>query len=91
MDTNREEKMSKNYPYNYSDIVYDMDTIRIELEYLDDDSLIDEIGVIGYNNIKDEDMAIIDSYLQSPGKLTPKDRKALEALYILKHSEGFDE
>jgi hypothetical protein len=91
MDTNREEKMNKSYPFNYTDISYDMDTIKIELEYLDDASLIDEISIIGYRNISDKEYAIVEKYNTTQTKLTPSERKSLENLYILKHAEGFDE
>lgn len=92
MEPNKEGKMAKSYPFNYTDIVYDMDTIRIELEYLDDASLVDEISIIGYNNITEKQYEIVINFLKSPeNKLSREDRKALENLYILKHAEGFDE
>jgi hypothetical protein len=75
--------VNKELLIDYNDIAFETETLKLELEGLSDDVLIDECNYIlssGYeSDIMDD---ILVSYFKK-GKISPEDRKKAEGLYTL--------
>lgn len=72
--------------FDYLDIEFEKSTIELELDSLNDDSLLDEINHIltAYDSPDIED--ILMDYFKK-GSITKEQRKKAESMYILAHSE----
>lgn len=70
----------------YSDIFYENSTLKMELEGMSDDALIDECNhiLIGMDNSSMDEM--IAEYFKT-GKLSKEQRKKAEELYCLAYVE----
>ena len=71
---------------DYLDITFENSTMKLELECLNDDSLLDEINhlLTACDNPEMED--ILMQYFKN-GSITKEQRKKAEGLYILAYSE----
>lgn len=71
---------------DYNDIVFESSTIQIELDCLNDDSLLDEINHL-LTTCDNPEMEDILMYYFKNGKISDEQRKKAEGLYILAYSE----
>ena len=67
---------------SYSDICYESSTIRMEIEGMSDDALIDECGHILVGLESEEMDNVLVSFFKK-GALTKEDRAKAEGLYLL--------
>jgi hypothetical protein len=72
---------------DYNDIYFETATLKLEMETLSDDSLLDECNqILGgfYNSESMEDVLL--NYFKS-GKISKEERKQAEGLYLLAYGE----
>jgi len=72
---------------DYSDICYETSTVRMEMEGMSDDALLDECNHILAGGYEDEAMDDVLVYYFANGKITPEHRKKAEALYLLAYCD----
>jgi hypothetical protein len=73
--------------FDYSDICYETSTVKMEMEGMSDDALLDECNHILAGGFEDEAMDDILKYYFNTGKITPEHRKKAEAFYMLAYCE----
>lgn len=75
----------------YSELSYEISTLKMELEGMSDDALVDECNHIMLNSDSEIMEQIIVSYFKN-GKLSESERKVAENLYCLAYLElGWEE
>jgi hypothetical protein len=76
----------------YSDITFECDTIRMEIDGMSDEALIDECNEIMATSLESTDMdQIIIKYFKA-GKLSKEDRARVEGFYVLSYLQlGWEE
>ena len=72
---------------DYSDICYETSTVRMEMEGMSDDALLDECNHILAGGYEDEamDQVLIEYF--STGRISPIQRKKAEGLYLLAYCD----
>lgn len=72
---------------DYNDFFFERQTLELELECLSDEVLLDECNFILSGDLESEYMEdILVSYFKN-GKITEKERKMAEGLYLLANGE----
>ena len=70
----------------YSQLLYEENTISLELDGMEDSALVEEVSVILINFENEEVDDAMSRYFKK-GKLLPEDRKCLEEFYVLAYRE----
>jgi hypothetical protein len=72
---------------DYNDISYEISTLKMEIEGMNDDSLIEECNHVLTSNLRSPTMdKIISSYFKK-GELTPEQREQAIGFYVLAYGE----
>ncbi len=75
--------MKKEMLFDYNDITFENSTLKIEIDALSDDVLLDECNYILSSELESEMMDnILTSYFKK-GHISPEERRKAEGLYIL--------
>lgn len=73
--------------FDYNDICFEKETLKLELETLSNDALLDECNYILSGDYQSKIMDdILVSYFKS-GNINNEQRKIAEGLYVLAHGE----
>jgi hypothetical protein len=76
---------------DYNDICFENFTLKMEIETLSDDALLDECNHILASVRKNNDMDIILKNYFKTGKITKQERQKAESLYLLAYGDfGWD-
>lgn len=73
--------------FDYNDIAFEKNTLKLELEGLSDDVLLDECNFILSGHYESQMMDdVLVSYFKN-GKITKEERIKAESLYLLAHGD----